>query len=260
LIWAIEAWGWRGAIVGMAALLGCAVLPVTALLFRSAPRDVGLLPFGAGSSGAAAQADTRVTSLREATRTGEFWLLAGSFFICGFTTVGLIGFHFIPHAGEHGFSRASASGIVTLMGAMNIVGTLGSGWLTDRYSPRKLLAGYYFLRALSLLALPLITSVPLMSLFAVVFGLDFIATVPPTVMLTADRFGRRSVPTLFGWITCSHMIGGAVAAAFAGQIHDAAGDYVIPIYISGLLALLAAGMAFNINARYRGTEAIGVPA
>ncbi|MGE0570476.1 MAG: MFS transporter [Dehalococcoidia bacterium] len=246
LLWAESAWGWRGAVAGMAALLGLIVLPLAALLFRSRPADLGLAPYGTTAATLAAPADTRTTSLRQAIRVRDFWLLASSFFICGFTTVGLIGFHFIPHAGEHGFSKAEASGIVTLMGFMNIVGTLGSGWLTDRYSPRKLLAVYYFLRACSLLVLPFITTVPLMSLFAVVFGLDFIATVPPTVMLTANRFGRRSVPTLFGWITCSHMVGGAVAAAFAGQIHDVAGDYSIPIYVSGLLALLAAAIAFNI--------------
>jgi predicted MFS family arabinose efflux permease len=259
LIWAEDAWGWRGAIAAMAALLAVLILPLAAIAFRSKPADMGLQPYGSGH-GAAAPADTRFTPLREALRTNEFWLLASTFFVCGFTTVGLIGFHFIPHAGEHGFSRTEASGVITLMGAMNIVGTLGSGWLTDRYSPRKLLAIYYFTRACSLLVLPLITTMPLMSLFAVVFGLDFIATVPPTIMLTADRFGRRSVPTLFGWITCSHMVGGAVAAAFAGQVHDLAGDYAIPFYASGLLAMFAAALAFNINSRARPVSPEPAPA
>lgn len=249
LLWAEALWGWRGAVAGMALLLAGLVLPLAALAFRNRPADVGLQPYGTSAATLAAPADTRITPLRDALRVREFWLLASSFFICGFTTVGLIGFHFIPHAGEHGFSKPEASAIVTLMGIMNIVGTLGSGWLTDRYSPRKLLATYYLLRASSLLVLPFITTVPLMSLFAVVFGLDFIATVPPTIMLTANRFGRRSVPTLFGWITCSHMVGGALAAAFAGQVHDIAGDYSIPIYVSGLLALLAAAIAFNIVPR-----------
>ncbi len=251
LIWAEEAWGWRGAIVFMAIMLGAIVLPLTVLLLRGRPSDVGLDPYGTVTGPGRAAADERFTPLREALRAKEFWLLAGTFFICGFTTIGLIGFHFIPHAGEHGFSKTEASWILTLMGAMNVVGTMASGWLTDRYSPRRLLATYYFFRAGSLLVLPFITTMPLMSVFAVMFGLDYIATIPPTIMLTADRFGRRSVPTLFGWITCSHMIGGAVAAAFAGQVHDFAGDYAIPIYVSGLLGLVAAAMAFNINARYR---------
>jgi MFS family permease len=249
LIWAEGVWGWRGATMAMAVFLGGAVLPVTAILFRNRPSDVGLNPFGQSRVGVAPAADMRTTSLAQAARTSDFWLLASSFFICGFTTVGLIGFHFIPHAGEHGFSKTEASGVVTIIGAMSIAGTMGSGWLTDHYSPRKLLATYYFLRACSLLVLPLITTLPLMSLFAVVFGLDFIATVPPTVMLTADRFGRRSVPTLFGWITCSHMVGGALAAAFAGEVHDIAGDYAIPFYVSGLLAMFAAALAFSIRPR-----------
>ena len=248
LIAAESAWGWRGAVFGIGVLLAAVVLPLCLVLLRSRPADVGLAPIGTTAKTiAAAAADTRITPLREAVRVPEFWVLAGSFFICGFTTIGLIGFHFIPHAGEHGFSKTQASGVVTLMGAMNIVGTLGSVWLTDRYSPRRLLAIYYFLRAGSLLVLPLITTLPLMSLFAIVFGLDFIATVPPTIMLTANHFGRRSVPTLFGWITCSHMIGGAAAALFAGQIHDVAGDYAIPIYVSGLLGLVAAALVFTMK-------------
>jgi MFS family permease len=259
LIWAEDAWGWRGAILAMSILLTVIILPITAIFFRSRPADIGLGVYGGGDA-SAPPPDTRYTPLRQAARTNEFWLLASTFFICGFTTVGLIGFHFIPHAGEHGFTKTEASGLVTIMGAMNIVGTLGSGWLTDRFSPRKLLATYYFLRACSLLVLPFITSIELMSLFAVVFGLDFIATVPPTVMLTADRFGRRSVPTLFGWITCSHMIGGAVAAALAGQIHDIAGDYTIPFYISGLLAMFAAALAFNIRPRPKAPSALPAPA
>lgn len=248
ILWAEDAWGWRGAVTVIAIFLVVVALPLALIFLRARPADVGLFPVGAKVAPPAAATVQRV-GLREAARTGEFWLLAGSFFICGFTTVGLVGFHFIPHASEHGFSKAEASGLVSLMGAMNVAGTLGSGWLTDRFSPRKLLATYYFLRALSLLVLPAITSVELMSLFAVVFGLDFIATVPPTIMLTANRFGRASVPTLFGWITCSHMIGGAVAAAFAGQVHDIAGDYAIPIYVSGFLALIAAGLAFQAGGR-----------
>jgi MFS family permease len=260
LLAAEESWGWRPAVLGLAGLLALIVLPVTVLLLRSRPADVALRPYGAGSAKAlASPGDTRITSLGAATRTVDFWLLAGSFFICGFTTVGLVGFHFIPHAGEHGFSPAEATGLVTLMGSMNIVGTLGSGWLTDRYSARRLLAVYYVLRACSLLVLPAITGLPLMSLFAIVFGLDYIATVPPTVMMTADRFGRRSVPTLFGWISCSHMVGGAVAAAFAGQVHDFAGDYSIPIYVSGVLGLIAAAMAFRVSA-HRRPEVVLVPA
>lgn len=250
-----DAFGWRAAVAALALLLGAVVLPLVVVFFRSSPASVGLRRVGQSRAAAALADDAPIVGLREALRTHEFWLLCGSYAICGFTTSGLVGFHFIPHASEHGFSRTEASGIVTLMGVMNIAGTLGAGWLSDRYPPRKLLTVYYLLRAGTLLVLPFITTVPLMSLFAVAYGLDFVATVPPTVMLTAERYGRRSVPVLFGWITCVHMVGGAFAAAFAGQIHDIAGDYSIPIYTGGLLALMAAAMAFNIEPRKASTAA-----
>jgi predicted MFS family arabinose efflux permease len=134
---------------------------------------------------------------------------------------------------------------------MNVIGTTLSGWLCDRYPPRFLLAGYYLFRALSLLALPFITTLPFMSLFAIVFGLDYIATVPPTVMLTAERFGRRSVGTIYGWITFTHMVGGATASYFAGYIHDVSGEYATAIYLAGLLGLVAAMLAFGIGGSSR---------
>jgi len=224
------------------------VLPAVVLLMRSHPRDVGLRPYGEGIDGPAVT-DTRVTPMSRALRTGDFWLLAVTFAICGFTTMGLIGTHFVAHAVEHGFSEGEAAGILSIIGGMNVVGTIASGWLCDRISPRKLLAFYYFFRALSLLALPLVTTLPLMSVFALVYGFDYIATVPPTVMLTADRFGRRSVGAIFGWITFAHMAGGALGAAAAGMLHDAAGNYTSIIYTGGFLALLAAAMAFNVRPR-----------
>ena len=248
LVWLVSRWDWRAAIVLLAVLITGFILPAVTLLMRSQPRDLGLTPYGAGAAGAT-PADTRVTPMSRALRTGDFWLLATTFAICGFTTMGLIGTHFVPHAVEHGFTEAQAAGILSVIGGMNVVGTVASGWLCDRFPPRKLLAGYYFFRALSLLALPMIDTLPLMSLFAVVYGLDFIATVPPTVMLTADRFGRRSVGSIYGWISFSHMVGGAVGAAAAGLIHDAADNYTAVIYVSGLLAMLAAAMAFNMRPR-----------
>lgn len=251
LVWVTARWSWRAGVGLLAVLLVGVVLPAVTVFLRSRPADVGLEPYGGAATGATAALDARVTPMREALRTGDFWLLAGSFAICGFTTVGLIGTHFIPHATEHGFTEAEAAGVLSVLGAMNVVGTLASGWLCDRYPARLLLAGYYFFRALSLLVLPLITTVPLLSAFAVVYGFDYIATVPPTVMLTAERFGRRSVATIYGWITFAHMAGGALAAAGAGAIHDAAGDYAIAIYLSGLLGLVAAGLAFGVDGARR---------
>jgi sugar phosphate permease len=249
LVWVVAQWGWRAAFGLLAILLGAVVLPLLLVFMRSRPSDVGLQPYGAGAAGQSAPVDTRTTSLMQAMRTGDFWLLAMTFAICGFTTMGLIGTHFISHATEHGFSRGQAAGILSIIGGMNVVGTIASGWLCDRFSPRKLLAAYYLFRAVSLLGLPFMNSMPLMSLFAVVYGFDYIATVPPTVMLTADRFGRRSVGTLFGWISFSHMAGGALAAAFAGYIHDVTDEFTLAIYFSGLLGLLAAAMAFNVRRR-----------
>jgi MFS family permease len=251
LAFVVDAWGWRAAVGLMAVIAGGLVLPAAFLLLRSRPGDVGLTAYGAKPGQAAAAADERLVPMSEALRTRDFWLLAVSFGVCGFTTIGLIGTHFIPHATEHGFSETQAAGMLSVIGGFNVVGTVASGWLTDRYSPRKLLAVYYFLRGLSLLALPAISSagVPMMSAFAIVFGLDYIATVPPTVMLTANRFGRRSVGTIYGWITFSHMVGGAAAAALAGKIHDASGDYGLAMYLGGVLAVFAAAFAFRIGSK-----------
>jgi predicted MFS family arabinose efflux permease len=223
---------------------------------KARPKDIGLEPYGAeATTTAQAAVDTRITPITQAARTRDFWILASTFFVCGFTSVGLIGAHFIPHATEHGFSEGEAAGILSVMGAMNAVGALTSGWLCDRYQPQRLLAGYYFFRAISLLFLPLISTagLPLMSLFAVTFGLDYIATVPPTVMLAAERFGRRSVGTIYGWISFVHMVGGALASYFAGYIHDVAGEYTIAIYFAGLLGLLAATLTFGITFQVRRT-------
>ncbi|MEO8538873.1 MAG: MFS transporter [bacterium] len=245
----VDAWGWRQAVGLMAIIATVIAMPLAVVLLQSRPKDVGLLAYGARPGQVPLASDERLVPMKEALRSGDFWLIALSFGVCGFTTIGLIGTHFIPHATEHGYTEKQAAGILSVIGAFNVVGTIASGWLTDRYSPRKLLALYYFLRAISLLVLPAISGVPLMSAFAVVFGLDYIATVPPTVMLTANRFGRRSVGTIYGWITFSHMVGGSIAAALAGYIHDAAGDYGYAMYLGGFLALLAAGLAFNIGAR-----------
>ena len=251
LVWVTARWGWRAALALMAALLLGVVLPAAFALLRNRPSDVGLEPYGERLPAAAAAEDARVTPMRVAVRTGDFWLLTLTFAVCGFTTAGLIGTHFIPHAVEHGFTETQAAGILGIIGGMNVVGTVASGWLCDRFPPRKLLALYYFLRGLSLLALPLVTTMPLMSAFAVVYGFDYIATVPPTVLLAADRFGRRSVGTIYGWIWFGHWAGAALAAIMAGAIHDHAGDYAAAIYIAGFTGLLAAAMAFNIRPRPR---------
>lgn len=249
LVVVIGQWGWRAGVAVLALALGALVLPAALLLLRSRPHDIGLTPYGSWSGSRASVVDDRVTPMRVALRTGDFWLLSLSYSVCGFTTLGLVGMHFVPHAVEHGFSETQAAGILSLMGGLNIFGTIFSGWLCDRFSPRKLLATYYLLRAAALLVLPFVTTLPLMTLFAVAFGLDYIATVPPMVLLTAERFGRRSFGTIYGWITFVHMLGGAIAATLAGTIHDAAGNYTLAIYLSSILALGAGALAWSINRR-----------
>ena len=185
--------------------------------------------------------------MRRAVRSTEFWLLAGTFFICGATSTGLVGTHLIPFAHDHGIAQTTAAGMLALMGAMNFVGTLGSGWLTDRYDPRKLLAIYYGFRGVSLLFLPFVTEPMGLAAFAVLFGLDYIATVPPTTALVADNFGRRNVGTVYGWIFCSHQVGAALAAWSGGMARDALGDYGMAFLLAGVLAMAGALLALRIN-------------
>jgi sugar phosphate permease len=240
--------GWRAALGLLAVVLGLVILPLALALMRSDPADVGLKPYGATANPATAAAPVgRLTPLAEALRTRDFWLLAGSFFVCGFTTNGLIGTHLIPHAIEHGFTEYEAAGALALVGAMNVVGTTASGYLTDRYDPRRLLAIYYGFRALSLAFLPWVHDTLSLTVFAIVYGLDFIATVPPTVALTADRFGRRSIGTIFGWIFLSHQIGAAVASLSAGVVRVWLGDYVAAFLASALLGFIAAAVCLRIT-------------
>jgi sugar phosphate permease len=237
---------WRVAVGLPMVLLGVVILPLAILLMRDRPADVGLLPYGQAMTAGAAPADAHQTPLSEALRTTDFWLLAGSFFVCGFTSNGLIGTHLIPHAVEHGFSEYTAAGAMALMGAMNVVGTTVSGYLTDRFNPRRLLAVYYGLRALSLVLLPLVSDLTGLMLFAVLFGLDYIATVPPTAALTADRFGKRSFGSIFGWINFSHQVGGATAAFGGGVVRVWFGDYQLAFLAAGALGFLAAALSLRI--------------
>ena len=242
--------GWRSAVTVLAVASAVLLIPV-ALWMRNRPEDARTRAYGdhrtAPPTHGTPHVAERRTSLAEAARTRDFWLLAGSFFVCGYTSNGLVGTHLIPHAIEHGFTQVAAAGAVGLMGAMNVIGTLGSGWLTDRFDNRKLLAGYYGFRALSIAALPFIFEYQHLLLFAVVYGLDWIATVPPTVNLTARRFGRGSLGTLYGWIFCSHMIGAALAAYAGGFFRTALGDYHLIFLSAAIMGLIAVGLSLNIT-------------
>ncbi len=242
--------GWRAAslVIAGAAL---AVVPVVWLVLRDHPADRGVLPYGAADSWVAPPPATggatrrALEGLAHAARTRAFWALAGAFAICGATTNGLIGIHFIPSAHDHGMPATTAAGLLAVVGVFDIVGTIASGWLTDRFDPRVLLTAYYLFRGVGLLLLPtlLADSVhPSMVLFIVVYGLDWVATVPPTAALCREIFGERGT-IVFGWVFASHQLGAAVAALGAGVIRDQLGTYTWAWLSGALLCVVAAALS-----------------
>jgi predicted MFS family arabinose efflux permease len=210
---------------------------------------VGLRAYGATDDAPIAErADPGI--LRRAIRTPEFWVLSGTFFVCGATSNGVVGQHFIAHAVDHGFTPVETSGALAVMGLFNFMGTLASGWLSDRMDPRRLLLAFYVFRGLSLLYLPQVHSSLDIVGFAVLFGLDYIATVPPTVALVADTFGRRNVGIVYGWVYFAHMVGAAIAAEVAGLVRDNVGSYALAFFAAGWIAG-AAGVAALVIRRNR---------
>jgi len=228
--------------------IACAVLiPVVALLVPEHPADIGTERFGATESApprlprGAPSAMLAIDALRTASRSPTFWLLFGTFFVCGLTTNGLVGTHLIAYCGDHGIPPVQAAGLLSLMGLFDLFGTTGSGWLTDRYDPRKLLFVYYGLRGLSLIALPFLDfGVGSLTTFAVFYGLDWIATVPPTVKLATLTFGERDAPIIFGWVFVGHQLGAATAAFGAGLIRTQTGSYGPAFLIAGAFGVAAA--------------------
>ncbi|HWK97355.1 MAG TPA: MFS transporter [Pseudolabrys sp.] len=252
-----EAQGWR-----VALLFVCATLAVTALLvlalMRDRPADLNLPLYGEAHISPAPDKGVGLFSLmkapllvlKEAAATGVFWILFATFFICGLSTNGLVQTHFISLCNDYGLAAVTAASVLAIMGAFDFVGTIGSGWLSDRFDNRWLLFWYYGLRGLSLLYLPF-TSFTFygLSLFGLFYGLDWIATVPPTVKLTADRFGREKAGMVFGWIFCGHQIGAATAAYGGGLIRTEYSTYLPAFFIAGAFCLLAAVLALCINRR-----------
>jgi sugar phosphate permease len=238
--------GWRVGAVVLGALSLALLIPAVIWL-RNDPADVGLRPRGAAEGEIAHVKPPDRGVMRRAVRTSDFWFLAGTFFICGATSNGLVGQHFIPHAVDHGFTAVAASGALAVMGVFNFIGTIASGWLTDRLDPRKLLLVYYGFRGVSLLFLPFVHDTMTIAAFAVLFGLDYIATVPPTVALVADRFGRHNVGVVYGWVFASHMVGAAVAAWAAGIVRESVGDYAAAFVAAGWIAIVAGFAALMIR-------------
>jgi predicted MFS family arabinose efflux permease len=270
----IQRHGWRAAVMIVAGAAALAV-PVVALLLRERPGDLGLAPYGGGTDetrltpiphapGGPSPAKLALGALAEGSRSRDFWLLFATFFICGASTNGLIGTHLIPAAHDHGIPEVRAAGLLALMGVFDLIGTTGAGWLSDRWSSRHLLAWYYGLRGLSLLFLPFALGGPEVSLwvFAVWYGLDWIATVPPTLRLATDAFGPERAPIVFGWIGVGHQLGAALTAYSAGWIRTSLGDYQLAFWGSGGLCLVAAALALQVGrrpARIAGSPA-GAPA
>ncbi len=253
LAMALTLWfGWRASYLWLGVGLLVLVLPVALFLVRDDPAERGLRPYGAtGTASAAAKAaaieKSQRVALLEAMKVPQFWLLMATFFVCGYTSNGMVLTHFMPHALEHNFSELQASTALGVMGAMNVLGTITSGWICDRLGRRGPLAFYYFFRGLSLLFLLFVWNAPSLHVWAAIFGLNYVSTVPPTTTLTANIFGRYSVGELSGWIFLSHQVGSALGAALAGWIYEWTGGYEIAFVSAALMGFLAAGLALAIR-------------
>jgi MFS family permease len=239
-------YGWRPALLLLTGLMGLLVLPSSALWLVDEPAQKGLKALGQNDA-ATRTATAESNPMQTVIVQGQFWLLAISFAICGFTTSGLFQTHLIPHGIEHGFTEITMAMSLGLMGATDILGTLLSGWLCDRFNNRRLLASYYVLRGISLIGLPFVESNAELMLFSVVYGLNWLSTVPVTSALTADLFGKRNVGVVFGWICCAHQMGAALAAYSAGFLHSVLGNYNLAFLCSGLFALLATLIVLRIR-------------
>ncbi|MCT7666456.1 MFS transporter [Shinella kummerowiae] len=250
-----ESLGWRDALTLILAMLFIAAVAVLVFM-QDHPADVGLAPYGAKDGAVVAPAPPATLSamlaspisvLMEAAQTRVFWVLFGTFFICGASTNGLVQTHFISLCGDFGMAATAAAGMLAIIGIFDIAGTIGSGWLSDRFDSRTLLFWYYGLRGLSLVYLPFTSfSFYELSIFAVFYGLDWVATVPPTLKLTIDRFGAKA-PMVFGWVFAGHQLGAAFAAWGAGFTRTAYESYLPAFFIAGVLCLVGALAVFTIR-------------
>jgi len=253
LAWLATNHGWKSVSLTVAGAT-LTVVPLVAIFARNRPSDLGLRPYGA--TGSEPPTPPRANpiavafgTLRLAIISRDFWLLAGTFFVCGATTNGLIGTHLIPAGHDHGMTEVTAANLLALIGIFDIIGTTASGWLTDRYDSRRLLFIYYGLRGLSLMVLPWAFHSPNFGLiaFIVFYGLDWVATVPPTVALTGKAFGIDKAPMVYGWIFAAHQLGAAFAAYVAGLVRTETGDYFLAFTGAGMLSLLAALLVLRIG-------------
>ena len=261
---ALAAWaGWKPVVLTIA---GCtaALIPLIALLVPERPAAIGLRRYGSDHDDIDAPRAAHnpfavaLGHLARAARMRTFWYLFATFFICGFTTNGLVGTHLIAFCGDNGIAEVKAAGLLAMMGVFDIFGTTLSGWLTDRYDPRKLLFVYYGLRGLSLIYLPYSDfSLLSLSIFAAFYGLDWIATVPPTVRIANETFGDKNAPIIFGWIVAGHQLGAASAAFLAGLLRTLQGNYLHAFVIAGATGILAALLSLLIGRKSTSPEFAG---
>ena len=247
--------GWRQVSI-LVASGAFVMVPLIFIFLKEKPSDFGLKPYGAPSDWVPPAPPTMkaaqlaIVSLKRASKSRDFWLLTFSFFVCGLSTSGLIGTHFIPAAHDHGMVEVTAASLLAMIGVFDVIGTIFSGWLTDRIDPRKLLFFYYFLRGLSLFLLPSIlfsTIHPTTLIFIVFYGLDWVATVPPTVMICRNILGQERGTVIYGWVFASHQIGGSFAAFTAALVRVKFGDYALSFYITGVLCVIAAYAVTRIS-------------
>ena len=249
-----QTYGWKSVSLTVASF-AMLVVPFVFFFLRDKPADLGILPYGAPAdwqppakselSAVALAIDT----LKQSSKRKDFWYLFGSFFVCGLSTSGLIGTHFIPAAHDHGMPTTLAASLLAMVGVFDVIGTVFSGWLTDRYDPRKLLFFYFGLRGLSLFLLPsiLFSSIhPSTLVFVIFYGLDWVATVPPTIMLCRAVLGPQRASVVYGWVFVGHQIGGAVAAFGAALLRVQIGDYAVAFYISGALCIVTSYFVLQI--------------
>jgi predicted MFS family arabinose efflux permease len=255
MAWVAEHRGWQ-TLVMLVAAAAAIVLPIVALLLPEKPAAIGLRRLGeaddAPSDAAPSTANPIViafAALKKASTFRDFWLLFFTFFICGASTNGYIGTHFIAMCGDYGLSEVRGAGMLAMMGVCDLFGTTLSGWLSDRFNNRVLLFWYYGLRGLALIFLPFAFGYQYfgLPLFGLFYGLDWIATVPPTVRLTTDVFGSRDAPVVFGWVVAGHQLGAAFAALGAGMLRSTLGTYTVATMISGGLCVIGAMLVLRIN-------------
>ena len=255
LAWVVTAYSWRAAAALIALTAILVVVPIALVFLRTDPADVGLMPYGAVEPEPPRRLvnpfRNAVGALRDAVRVRDFWLLAGAFFICGATTNGLIGTHLIAACADHGLSADFGAGMLATIGIFNVVGAMASGWLTDRTDPRWLLFWYYGLRGLSLLGLNAALSDAglTVAVFVIFYGLDWVATVPPTVALCRESFGSERASVVFAWVFSAHQVGAAFAAWGAGMARDSFGSYLPAFLFAGTLGIAGAVISLLVGRR-----------